>query len=579
MLACAKARHWLSLITLGIGAICCTRLENGADSFGAVSGAGSAGSAGETSSNDAGKNTGGSSGGGMAGSTAVAGSDMAGEPPDSGMAGMAEGGAGCVDETGFDGVGCYRCEANDIITLENTCTGTTCVPFDNGLRLPLVKQNVLPDLPAPGGGGSGGTGGTGGAGGTGGGAGSGGGGSAGSSGVGFACDNLSADGTVIYVTGSSAAKPFLQQIAQQMSLQKVFVVYTSTGSCVGVDAIFNGTLMRTGPAPAPAASATYWESSSSTGKACDLPAEGVGADLGISDVFAPSCPGFELANLEALRIRDAHGPVQTMTFVVPGNSKYKEISQQAAYLVFGLGKNGQVLDLAGNQPIWNDEASILQRSSSSGTQAMLAAAIGVPPGKWKGKTNKGSDDVANLVQAASATQQAADATIGILGADYIDSRNLRAQIRVLAYQDTHQVCAVTPDSTDTAKDKRNVRDGHYPIWGPLHLLYKVNAAGDPQNAAIRTQLVDMVGYLSGSKALPNGVGLIDVYAQSGLIPECAMRVTRNADGGAITPAKPAQPCSCLFEKKATGATDCKTCKVQGDCGAAETCSQGYCEKP
>jgi hypothetical protein len=210
---------------------------------------------------------------------------------------------------------------------------------------------------------------------------------------------------------------------------------------------------------------------------------------------------------------------------------------------------------------------------------MLAAAIGVPPGQWKGKGNKSSDDVAAALQAATATQPAADAALGILGADYIDSRNLRAQIRVLAYQDTHQACAVTPDSSDTAKDKRNVRDGHYPIWGPLHLLYKVNAAGDPQNVAIRSQLVDMVGYLAGSKALPNGVSLIDVYAQSGLVPECAMRVTRSADGGDITPVAPAAPCACLFEKKATGATDCKACKVQGDCSAGEACSQGYCERP
>jgi len=150
---------------------------------------------------------------------------------------------------------------------------------------------------------------------------------------------------------------------------------------------------------------------------------------------------------------------------------------------------------------------------------------------------------------------------------------------MLAYQDSHQTCAVTPDSTDTAKDKRNVRDGHYPIWGPLHLLYQVNAKGEPQNAVIRQQLSDVVGYLSGSKALPNGVTLLDVYAQSGLVPECAMQVARSADGGAITPNRPVSPCACLFEKKATGATDCTACKVQGDCGGGETCSQGYCERP
>jgi ABC-type phosphate transport system substrate-binding protein len=389
---------------------------------------------------------------------------------------------------------------------------------------------------------------------------------------------LAEAGTALYVTGSTAVKPFLQQIAQQLALQKVFVIYTSVGSCTGVDAIVNGTLMRTGPAPL-AASATYWESSSSTGKPCDLPAAGVNADLGISDVFAPSCPGFELANLESLKIRDAHGPIQTMTFAVPSNSKYREISQQAAYLVFGFGKDGQVLDVTGQHAIWSDETALQQRSATSGTQAMLAAAIGVPSGLWKGKPNKTSDDVASALQAASATQAAADATLGILGADYVDSRNLRAQIRMLAYQDSHQNCAVTPDSSDTAKDKRNVRDGHYPIWGPLHLLYKVNDNGEPQNTAIRQPLLDVVGYLSGAKALPNGVNLIDVYAQSGLVPECAMHVTRSADGGAITPTRPENPCACLFEKKATGATDCDACKVQGDCAAGQTCSQGYCEQP
>jgi hypothetical protein len=210
---------------------------------------------------------------------------------------------------------------------------------------------------------------------------------------------------------------------------------------------------------------------------------------------------------------------------------------------------------------------------------MLAAAIGVPSERWKGKPNKSSDDVAGLLQAATATQEAADATIGILGADYIDSRNLRAQIRVLAYQDSHQACAVAPDSTDTAKDKRNVRDGHYPIWGPLHLLYKVNAKGEPDNADVRETLLDIVGYLAGSKPLPNGVSLLDVYAQSGLVPECAMRVSRSTDGGALTRSTPASPCACLFEKKATGATDCAPCKVQGDCSAGQTCALGYCERP
>ncbi len=311
--------------------------------------------------------------------------------------------------------------------------------------------------------------------------------------------------------------------------------------------------------------------------ACDLPAEGVTADIGASDVFAQSCAGFELANLDALQVRDAHGPIQTMTFAVPTNSAYSEISAQAAFFAFGFGSDGGLRDSSGKLAIWNDENYLFKRSATSGTQAMLAAAIGVPASLWKGKAHKASSDVAASLQAAAQKQATANAALGILAADYIDTNNLRAQIRMLAFQDTDQRCAVYPDSSSTAKDKRNVRDGHYPVWGPLHLLVRVDGQGKPLNAANRQAVTDIIGYLSGTKALPNDVQLIDLYAQSGLVPECAMHVTRSKDGGNIFPYQPTSPCSCLFDLKATGSTNCTACKVQGDCASGETCSQGYCE--
>jgi len=222
-----------------------------------------------------------------------------------------------------------------------------------------------------------------------------------------------------------------------------------------------------------------------------------------------------------------------------------------------------VLDGPDGVPMWNDESLLHDRSATSGTQTMLAAAIGVPAAQWKGTPHQTSDDVATAVEAASLSKDTADKAIGILAADYIDSRNLRAQVRVLAFQDTSQRCAVYPDSTATSHDKQNVRDGHYPIWSPLHLLYKVDQLGNPVNSTSRQTVLDIVGYLSGTKELPNGVKLIDVYAQSGLIPECAMHVTRTKDGGNIVPNESSSPCSCLFEAKATGVTTCKPCRVQG----------------
>jgi hypothetical protein len=516
---------------------------------------------------------GGSSAGGVAANTGGA-AGMAG----GGIGGNAAGAGGqsCEDPSGFHGLGCYRCAATDITSLENACTTAACTPFSSAKRLTrLGKDGALPELPPPGAGGASGAGGAASAAGAGGSAS--GGGAGGSSGSGRQCADLASKGTLVYVTGSSAAKPFLQQIAQQLAGSGIYLVYTSTGSCVGVDAIVNGTPMTTGPSPAPALAATYWESSSSPGVSCDLPASGVAADIGASDVFVQSCSGFELTDLDSLQIRDAHGPIQTMTFAVPANSSYSEISAQAAYFVFGFGKDGGVLDPSGTTPIWNDESQLFVRSPSSGTQAMLAAAIGVPAAAWRGKPHKSSDDVAADLQAAGQDQASANQALGILAADYIDSKNLRAQLRVLAFQDSAQSCAVYPDSTASAHDKQNVRDGHYPIWGPLHLLLKVDQFGNPVNASNRQAVTDIVGYLSGTKVLPNGVQLLDVYAQSGLIPECAMRVTRSKDGGNILPNLPASPCSCVFEAKATGRTSCTPCKVQGDCKSGETCSQGYCE--
>lgn len=570
-----SAARWLGIwCLLFVG---CTKLEDPNQWFGPALD----GSAGEVMTGNAGvgsaghagvggvRANAGASGGGASGRGSGGALDSGGSAGEAGSAPVS-----CEDPNGFQGLGCYRCAPEEIVTLENACSTATCTRFDESKRLTLLgTDGKLPSLPAP----SSGTGGSG----AGSSAGSGGGGNAGAGGGGAisgkSCAELATHGTVVYITGSSAASPFLQQIAQQLVSQNVYVVYESTGSCVGVDAVLNGTPMTTGPS-APALTATYWDSPASAGVGCELPAEGVNADIGASDVFAQSCPGFEFANLDALQVRDAHGPIQTMTFAVPTNSPYSEISAEAAYFAFGFGADGGLRDPSGNVPVWNDENYLFKRSATSGTQAMLAAAIGVPAGVWKGKGHKSSADVAASIQAAGQKPETAKAALGILAADYIDTKNLRAQIRVLAFQDTDQRCAVFPDSTSSARDKQNVRDGHYPIWGPLHLLLRVDSQGKPLNAANRQAVTDIIGYLSGTKALPNQVQLLDLYAQSGLVPECAMHVTRSKDGGNIFPYQPGNPCSCLFDLKATGSTTCTKCQVQGDCASGETCSLGYCER-
>lgn len=583
-------RHCAALIVLTVFA--CTKLESASDVFGPIPvGVGGSG-AGSSGAENARVPTEVSMSGSGSRSLNVA------------AAGQSSPDAACWDSSGQTGLGCYRCRAQNFVQFEQACTDAHCVPFDNSKSLTkLGVEGRLPALPASAGAlvdapleastvdttsdsaqskdetagaagssgiprlgesgsaGSLGTVGTGGA--------------AGSSDV--RCDAMAGTGKVIYVTGSSAAKPFLQEIAQQLATQSIRIVYVAAGSCIGVDAAIHRTVIQTGPPPAVAKSATYWSNATSTGEPCQLPQQGVVFDLGLSDVFVQTCPGFELASLDSLGVKDAHGPIQTMAFVVPAGSSYSTISAQAAYFVFGFGRDGGVIAPDSGIPIWNDEDQLYVRTSNSGTQAMLAAAIGVPSSRWLGRHLASSDEVARSLQAASATSSSADKAIGILAVDYIDSRDLRGQLRILAFQDTNQVCAFYPDSTATARDKRNVRDGHYPIFGPLHLLYRSDAAGNPEDASKRQELLDIVGYLSGSKPLPNGVRLLDVFAKRGLIPECAMRVARNKDGGNLFGFTPTNPCSCAFELAATGMTKCVPCQVQGDCKSDETCSMGYCE--
>ena len=98
--------------------------------------------------------------------------------------------------------------------------------------------------------------------------------------------------------------------------------------------------------------------------------------------------------------------------------------------------------------------------------------------------------------------------IGILTAAV--AQDNRATVKVLAYQDVGGKCAVFPDSSETTNDKANVRSGLYPIWGPLHLLIRLNGTGYPANA----KAGEVVGYITGSRPTPAGIDLVKIEAQS-----------------------------------------------------------------
>ena len=490
-----------------------------------------------------------------------------------------DGGPGCFDPSGFGGVGCYACEPLTRDQLLTACTSARFEPFDNGARLPDLPDGGLPPPP-----------------------------STPDAGVDAGPPPMDAgardaavedvgpvDAAVdagpsiplcsslpnpVYATGSSAVSLFLGQVAQRLQneTRPVTVIYQSRGSCVGVSAMLS-------PAMNPmTGNAIYWDprlsvdpSSSGAQLPCRLDGP-TRADVGFSDVFADTCQSLP-TDLRTLGLNDFTGPIQVMNFVVPVSSTQRAISAEAAYLVYGFGGDPYPV------PPWIDASRILQRDAASGTQALLAASIRLPRDRWVGVPNSGSSGMRAALTMAGMSAPIAEQTIGILASDVLDAN--RTNLRGLAYRHYGQPVAFYPDSLGdtTSRDKRNVRDGHYPLFGPLHILARADGSG----LALSDDVQHLVNVINGIDLI-TGLDIINVYARTSLIPQCAMRVTRTSDSGDLMPYVPTRSCGCYYEQLATGVArpeGCTSCTVGGsECGAGTECvtftgasgtTSSYCE--
>jgi ABC-type phosphate transport system substrate-binding protein len=366
---------------------------------------------------------------------------------------------------------------------------------------------------------------------------------------------------VIYVAGSSAIRPFLGFVASLVRADGYSIVYQSQGSCTGVAAILDPDpakhLMKDAPAVTGKA-ANYAMTFLPDGSAreCFLSATGDVVDVGASDVYAATCGYTPPAG-----VSDYEGPIQPMTLIVSSVSTQTSISAEAAYLAFGLGGN------SGQSAPWTDSSYFFVRNASSGTQQMVARAINVPADKWWGTDRGGSGAVRTgmktLLDAAGAEKG-----LGIISIDIADDE--RANLRVLAFKPYGGTCAYLPDSSATSFDKKNVRDGHYPIWGPVHFL--TNTTGGVPGAAAAA----LVTRFAAPKL---DVSLLDAINAKHLVPKCAMQVKRTGELGPFQVRGASDyHCDCYFEKAVNGSTSCTACTTASDCpGARPACNYGYCE--
>ncbi len=466
---------------------------------------------------------------------------------------------GCVDPNGFNGKGCWRCEATTPEQLLSACTTAKFVEFDNTARIPGFDP-AAPKPPVDGL-------------------------DAGAPDTGSIVPPVLGNdagapectftevpnGNPVLIVGATGY-PF-DVVARAMAGQAT-LYFREVSSCVAIESIVTGGTKFAGPVK-------YFNPTDGTTKDCFVsPGSERPADVSPSSLFPETCGVKTLPN----EVSDFLGPANPVVFIAPrvGSTPQQEaISGEAAYRVYGFGGAQYPV-----QP-WVDERFIFRRTASSGNQNTIAQTLGLPADRFRGTDSGGSSKMKTVVESSPEPT----ATIGISSSEIVDTQAGRGSLKTMAYQHFGQPVAFYPDANPTAYDKFNIRDGHYYIWVSLHVYARTNGGGDIVGAQANNNLggrspeavKNLVLAMTNRKEYPTPTA--DVFSAqkiAGLVPQCAMRVTRDKEGGPLRPFKPNLGCECAFDlanPSGVGRPECKACVDNSACPADRArCSFGYCEK-
>jgi hypothetical protein len=344
------------------------------------------------------------------------------------------------------------------------------------------------------------------------------------------------------------------------------IVYKLNGSCTNIDAMYNGTALVGGstvnyvPTTVNTTDPGYlagWTPMMPS-PTCTIDAAGQALEIANSNVLISACnPATQMPpNVGAFQ-----GPIQAYLFVVPRASSQTAIAAEEAYMTFGFGGTTyQIMP-------WIDALFMFIRPITKSTLVSMAFNIGVPPAKWKGVMESASSDVVNALVNSTNPEK----SIGILGAEVYDPQ--RATLKALAFRAYKQYYAYWPDSTPTATDKANLRDGHYTIWSPTIYLAHIDAQGNPTGA----NAAYLLNLILGKPVTPNdpAINSVQIEIQRGLVPQCAMKVQRSIEGGDLSLYSDPAPCGCFYDS-VVGTSSCTACSTSTPC-ATGVCRLGYCE--
>lgn len=389
----------------------------------------------------------------------------------------------------------------------------------------------------------------------------------------IACSELE---NPVYIAGASAVQALIEQA--QRALDDVdagiTLVYQKVGSCEGPPALIGG--MEIAATPNYYVFSDPADPAKATGMACSLPASGVKPDISVADVTAATC-GRNLGGgneyTPGANHREIGGAIQAMTFAVPATSSETAISAEAARVVFGFAAEDHVV------APWALGANIFHRVATSGTQILAAAAIGLNSNLWASEHQLGGNgDVVAALKAATDKNSA----IGLLASSAADKE--RGELRILAFQSEGQACGYLPDSSATAFDKVNVREGRYGIFGPMQFLVNVDSDRLPVSVSANddTHVRTAIDFLTLSESLDQRSQriMLEAAVKASVIPPCAMKVQRKDEYSDPVAFEPDQACHCFFDVNAGVANHgCVSCESDADCGGdTPACNFGYCEE-
>ena len=348
-----------------------------------------------------------------------------------------------------------------------------------------------------------------------------------------------------------------------MGADQMTIVHVPLSSCITYE---------THKDQVPLTGTAVYYAANGTQLACDMPVGGdpVLSDLSAMDVGGVTCLGGEAPPAD---LTEYPSHVETLGFVVPRNSSQTAITATEAYYVLKFGGEA-------NRAVepWTDPNFVMVRNPGSSTQLTIGANVGIPGTAWSGelKGHAGSGDVRDEVIAENTTGNA-EKVIGILNSSKWEAAI--DNMKVLAFQPFNQCFgAIFPDSTATSRDKRNVRDGHYPIWTNLRYIVRTDEDGAPvtaNGAAAAARVARFIEFMTGVDTV-DGLDVATSVIETGNIPSCAMHVKREIDGGDISSFEHPAPCDCLFLEGNGVDSGCDTCDDENPC-VSGTCRAGFCE--